>query len=65
MSLKFFHICFIIISVMLTAGFGLWALLANGLPTAFRVMGGISLVGGLVLIIYGIRFLRKAKSIIM
>ena len=65
MSLKLFHILFILLSVLTALGFGLWALLVNGLPGAFRVMGVLSLVGGLALLIYGIRFLKKAKSIIV
>ena len=65
MSLKYFHILFILVSVMLTVGFGLWALLVNGLPAGFRVMGGFSLLGGFLLVVYGIRFLKKLKTIII
>lgn len=65
MSLKVFHICFIVISVLLTGGFGVWALMVNGLPGAFRIMGGVSLLGAIILVFYGIRFLKKAKSIIV
>ena len=65
MSLKYFHILFIVISVMTMVGFGLWALFVTGLPAGFQVMGGISLLGGVALVIYGVRFLKKAKSIII
>lgn len=65
MSLKYFHLLFIILSVFTTVGFGLWALLVNGLPSGFKTMGVISLLGGVLLLVYGIRFLKKLKSIII
>ena len=65
MSLKYFHILFILLSVMTMVGFGLWAMLVTGLPGGFRIMGGFSLLGGVALVIYGIRFLKKSKSIII
>ena len=65
MSLKLFHILFILLSTLTCFGFGLWAVLMRGLPEMFRVMGVLSLLGGVVLIIYGIRFLKKSKSIII
>lgn len=65
MSLKHFHILFIILSVLTTVLFGLWALLMKGLPSGFKTMGTISLVGGILLFIYGIRFLKKSKKIII
>ena len=65
MSLKYFHLLFIIVSLLTTVGFGLWALLVNGLPSGFKTMGVISLLGGVVLLVYGIRFMKKLKSIII
>ena len=65
MSLKYFHILFIILSVLTMVGFGLWALLVNGLPSGFKTMGVVSLLGGVALLVYGIRFLKKLKSIII
>jgi hypothetical protein len=65
MSLKYFHIIFIVLSVLTTGGFGLWALLVNGLPDGFKLMGIVSLLGGVSLFIYGIKFLKKSKSIII
>lgn len=65
MSLKYFHILFIVLSVLTTVGFGLWALLVNGLPDGFKIMGGVSLFLGVILFIYGIRFLKKSKKIII
>lgn len=65
MSLKYFHLLFIVLSVFTTVGFGLWALLVNGLPSGFRSMGAVSLVLGVLLLVYGIRFFKKSKSIII
>lgn len=65
MSLKYFHILFIALSVFTTLGFGLWAVLVNGLPSGFRTMGAVSILLGVFLTIYGIRFIRKSKSIII
>lgn len=65
MSLKHFHILFIVLSVLTTILFGLWAILSKNLPSGFKTMGSVSLVGGILLLIYGIRFLRKSKKIII
>ncbi|MDF1754431.1 MAG: hypothetical protein P1U89_16725 [Verrucomicrobiales bacterium] len=65
MSLKHFHLLFIVLSILITLGFGLWAVLLNGLPSGFKAMGGFSLFLSVILIVYGIRFLRKSKSIII
>ena len=65
MSLKYFHILFIALSVLTTVGFGLWAILAHNLPGGFRTMGGISIAAGATLLVYGVRFFKKAKSIII
>jgi len=64
MSLKHFHVLFIILSVGTCLGFGAWALLKMGLPTNFRVMGWISVVAGISLLAYGIYFFKKAKNVI-
>lgn len=64
MSLKFFHIAFIAICLLSAWGFAAWCLLTRGLPGMFDVMGWISLVGGVLLLVYGIRFVRKAKDVI-
>lgn len=61
MSLRAFHILFIILAITLTAGFGLWALrqdAAWGSPFGF-----VSLVFAAVLVIYLVWFIRKIKSV--
>ena len=65
MSLKAFHIVFIIVSVLLSFGFGVWGVythLSFGNVT-FLIMGVISFVIGIALIIYGINFMKKLKHI--
>jgi hypothetical protein len=66
MSLKTFHILFIIASTLLTAGFGVWAIWdyrAGQGSTTILVLGIVSLVLSGVLIAYGRYFLRKLKHI--
>ena len=65
MSLKAFHILFIIVSVLLSFGFGVWGIythLSFGNVT-FLIMGIVSFVIGIALIIYGINFMKKLKHI--
>lgn len=64
MSLKHFHIAFIAITVLSAAGFAAWCLLVPGLPAMFQVMGWLSAAGAILLFVYGIRFLKKVKSVI-
>jgi hypothetical protein len=65
MSLKAFHIAFIIISTLLAIGFGAWELKGyatsnDGLQLAAGVASFVFAVG---LVIYGIRFMRKLKHV--
>ncbi|NNE92530.1 MAG: hypothetical protein HKN23_12860 [Verrucomicrobiales bacterium] len=64
MSLKKFHLLFIVLAILTCLGFGAWALLVEGLPDNFRVMGWISAGLGVLLVGYGIYFVRKAKTVI-
>ena len=66
MSLKFFHIFFIILSILLALGFAYWAI--NGYFTDDHgigmLLGGIvSIVIGVGLIVYGKYFLKKLKNV--
>jgi uncharacterized membrane protein YqgA involved in biofilm formation len=64
LSLKAFHVFFITISVLLAFGFALWS------ARQFAMHGGggnlsmalISSVGGIALILYVIRFIRKLNT---
>ena len=63
MSLKSFHIAFIIISTLCAFGFGGWLLVnANGNGAMIAAAAG-ALVAGIALILYGIRFLKKLKNV--
>ncbi len=65
MSLKAFHIVFVVVSVLLSFGFGVWGIythLSVGNVT-FLIMGIVSFVIGIALIIYGINFMKKLKHI--
>jgi hypothetical protein len=65
MSLKAFHVFFIVIAVLLCLGFGAWCLdsdYARGRP-AYTVAGYASFVLGVLLVVFEIRFLRKFKDL--
>ena len=61
MSLKAFHLVFIILSILFSLVFGIWAVLSYGSSekTAELVLGIISLVGTVGMSIYLFFFLKK------
>lgn len=64
MSLKTFHIIFVSVSLLLTLGFGLWAVRdyqAAGDRTSLY-MGIGSFLVMVVLAVYGVWFLKKLKG---
>jgi hypothetical protein len=58
MTLKWFHIVFITLSMMLTLATGVW-----GLFNHFVVLGVLSLAGSAALCVYGPYFLKKARTL--
>jgi hypothetical protein len=61
MSLKGFHIFFILVAILLAAGCAVWGFM-NGLSPIF----GFTCCGlGVALIGYGIYFLRKSRKLII
>ncbi len=65
MSLKAFHIFFIVASTLLAFGFGVWGVyvhLTHGGGT-FLMMGMMAFVVGVVLVVYGVNFLHKLRHI--
>ena len=64
MSLKHFHIAFIAISSLTALSFAAWSFLVPGLPSSVKVLGGLSVFGGIALLVYGVKFYQKAKNII-
>lgn len=65
MSLKAFHIVFIIVSTLLALGTGVWCLWVNlvvGAPV-YVVGAVVSFVVAIVLMVYGFWFYRKMKRL--
>ncbi len=65
MSLKAFHIFFIVVSILLAVAFGFWAVDDFG-RSASRVhlaLGVGSFIASGVLVVYGVWFLRKLKHV--
>ena len=67
MSIKGFHLIFIAIAAIFSAGTGIWALFLNETETGvgIKVFGGITIVASFVLIVYGFYFRKKSKDIIV
>ena len=65
MSLKAFHLIFIIISILFTLMFGIWAVVSHGSSgkTAELVLGILSLVGTVGLSVYLRYFLKRLKHV--
>jgi hypothetical protein len=65
MSLKAFHLVFIILSILFTLMFGIWGVMNHGSSgkMAELVMGILSLIGTIGLSIYLYFFLKKFKHI--
>ncbi|MCH8122614.1 MAG: hypothetical protein IH853_05780 [Bacteroidetes bacterium] len=62
MSLKAFHIAFITVSTLLTFGMGVYAFLE--VDGAMRFVWTLAaLLAGILLIVYGMRFLKKMKHL--
>jgi len=57
MSLKTFHIIFVVFSVLLALGLGFWAL--DNLP----IMSAFAFSGCAVLIFYGVKVFKKLQAI--
>ncbi|MCM3880055.1 MAG: hypothetical protein ND807_08105 [Vicinamibacterales bacterium] len=57
MTLKWFHIVFIALSMLLSIGMGVWGLFNN-----FVALGVVSLAGSAALCVYGPYFLRKVRT---
>ena len=65
MSLKAFHIVFIIASILLAFGFAAWSFVSyrHGGPMLHLWFAIGSLVSGIILVAYSKYFLRKLKDI--
>ncbi len=65
MSLRVFHVIFIAFSVLLLWGFGLWCLMSAQAPSGIKgvVAGLVSILLGVGLVVYEVRFLQKTKNL--
>ena len=65
MSLKSFHIFFIVVSMVLCVGVGFWATQDFGRSGSLGhlALGVGSFVGSILLACYGVWFLRKLKGV--
>jgi hypothetical protein len=61
MSLRAFHILFIALAILMSAGCAWWGF-ANGVTPAFGIACAASAIG---LIIYGFYFLKKTRTLIL
>jgi len=64
MSLKAFHVFFVVVALIFCGGFGIWAVrvyMELG-DLGHLVMGGVSLIACVVLLVYFRWFLRKLKN---
>lgn len=65
MSIKTFHLIFIVIATLFCGAFGVWAVFYNSATdgTLAKVLGALSLIVSGVLAIYAVYFYRKSKNI--
>lgn len=65
MSLKAFHIVFVIASILLAFGFAAWSLMtySDGRRLVDLIFGIVSALSGIGLVIYGRYVLKKLKHI--
>ena len=65
MSLKAFHIFFIALSILLSAGLGAWGVqswMAEG-SRGGLALGVVFFLTGAALVVYGVKFLKKMREI--
>ena len=65
MSLKAFHVFFVTISLLLCVGFGVWAVRDYQASdnTTSLCLGVGSFLAAVVLVVYGVWFLKKLKGV--
>ena len=64
MSIKAVHIFFIIMAIMISIIFGVWSLkFAPAGDSFYQWMGVLSLIVFIVLVIYGLNFFKKLRSL--
>jgi hypothetical protein len=61
LSLRVFHIVFIVLSILLMVGFGIWGVFQG--DNLYLSLGIISFVIGILLIFYLMKIVRKFKQV--
>ena len=61
MSLRAFHILFIVVSILLAAGCAVWGFV-NGVAPAFGI-SCVAIAGALI--VYGVYFFKKSRRLIL
>lgn len=62
MTLKQFHVVFIVMAVLMSAGFAVWAFTRYQAEMSVLLMGGVSAVVAFGLSVYGAWFYKKLKG---
>ena len=64
-SLKGFHVVFIIAAILISFGFGAWCLVYGRADhdSTLLMLGAVSSASGVGLLAYGVWFLRKTKGL--
>ncbi len=63
MSLKAFHVVFILISICLAAGFAVWCSSNAASGNSYALMGKGSAAASVALVVYLVWFVRKSKGL--
>jgi flagellar biogenesis protein FliO len=64
-SLKAFHVFFVVVSTLLALGFGVWSVneYSRAGQSGTLAMGVASFIAAVALVVYGFWFLRKLKNV--
>lgn len=66
MSLRAFHIVFVTVSTLLFAFLAIWAFgFAVDRTATITALGGVSVVGVVVMPVYGVFFYRKVSKLVL
>lgn len=65
MSLKAFHIFFVVMATLLCTGFGLWCVgrHMDGMTGSYQLLAAASFLGAIALVVYGRIFLQKMQGV--
>ena len=58
MGIKYIHVVLILVSIVLSIGFGVWTLNHD-----YAIWGYVSFATAVALIVYGVNFIKKMKAL--